>query len=342
MILSGYLGSPEIAAVVAELRRAHQGSQPHPALLLRSRARGSRPRLFVQADIPPLVRDRLCRWLISSRQSFRVRMVVRDEGHDNSQVIAQAQALLARGPSTIVVTSAELADTPDGEIETLAIERSRAWRVRTPKLPISPSGTGDLFAALLVAARVRGSNTPMALGHAAFRHLACWSARGARTEEMRIVESAEMLVHSEAPVRCRRHPRVNGMRDYDRPRAVTPDRHCGQNLRGTTDAAPKSLSKFVPRTCQRCVRPCQSIRHCVTHPSSRSSQTTVDQCRFPALPATSGPHAWERSCPGAARVMPAFANAAALGSTTFIPRLAAAASSDSRCKADWSPSDVIM
>jgi len=111
-------------------------------------------------------------------------------------VIAQAQALLARGPSTIVVTSAELGDTPDGEIETVAIERSRAWRVRTPKLPISPSGTGDLFASLLVAARIRGKNTPEALAHAAsaiFAVLEHTAARG--TEEMRIVESAEMLVH---------------------------------------------------------------------------------------------------------------------------------------------------
>jgi pyridoxine kinase len=115
-------------------------------------------------------------------------------------VIVQAQALLARGPSTIVVTSAELADTPDGQIETLAVERSKkgfkAWRVSTPKLPISPSGTGDLFASLFVAARVRGSNTPDALGHAAsaiFGVLERTAARG--TEEMRIVESAELLAH---------------------------------------------------------------------------------------------------------------------------------------------------
>ena len=60
MILSGYLGSAEIAAVVADFvarAKAH-----NPALLyccdpvLGDRDRG----LFVHADIPPLVRDRLC------------------------------------------------------------------------------------------------------------------------------------------------------------------------------------------------------------------------------------------------------------------------------------------
>jgi pyridoxine kinase len=106
----------------------------------------------------------------------------------------------ARGPSTIVVTSAELADTPEGQIETIAVERSQArfqaWRVGTPKLPISPSGTGDLFASLLVSARLRGSDTRDALGHAAsaiFAVLERTAARG--TEEMRIVESASLLAH---------------------------------------------------------------------------------------------------------------------------------------------------
>jgi pyridoxine kinase len=71
-----------------------------------------------------------------------------------------------------------------------------AWRVRTPKLPISPNGTGDLFASLFVSARVRGSDTRQALSHAAsaiFAVLERTAADG--TEEMRIVGSAEWLVH---------------------------------------------------------------------------------------------------------------------------------------------------
>jgi pyridoxine kinase len=117
----------------------------------------------------------------------------------SGQVIGAAQALMARGPSTVVVTSAELEDTPSGEIETLAIEKSgegiKAWRAPTPKLPISPSGTGDLFAALFVAARVREKDTPDALGHAVSAIFAVLERTAiSGTEEMRIVESAELLV----------------------------------------------------------------------------------------------------------------------------------------------------
>jgi pyridoxine kinase len=197
MILSGYLGSPEIAAVVADFVERAKAS--HPTLtyccdpVLGDRDRG----LFVQADIPPLVRDRLCRLAdIITPNHFEFEWLCGATATTTDQVIALAQALLERGPSTIVVTSAELADTPDEEIETLAVERSQAWRVRTPKLPISPSGTGDLFASLFVSARVREKNTPDALGHAAsaiFAVLERTAARG--TEEMRIVESAELLAH---------------------------------------------------------------------------------------------------------------------------------------------------
>lgn len=201
MILSGYLGSPEIAAVVADF--VARAKARNPALryacdpVLGDRDRG----LFVHAEIPPLVRDRLCPLAdIITPNHFEFEFLCGAKATTTEHAIAQAKILLARGPSTVIITSAELAETPDDETETLAVERFeagfKAWRVRTPKLPISPSGTGDLFAALLVSARVRGSDTPDALGHAAsaiFTVLERTAISG--SEEMRIVESAEQLVH---------------------------------------------------------------------------------------------------------------------------------------------------
>jgi pyridoxine kinase len=198
-ILSGYLGSPEIAAVVADFVASAKTRNPKLSYCC-DPAFGDRDRgLFVPADIPPLVRDRLCPLAdIITSNHFEFEWLCGAKATTTGQVIGEAQVLMARGPSTVVITSAELKDTPDGEIETLAIEKSgegiKAWRAGTPKLPISPSGTGDLFAALLVAARVRGSNTPDALGHAVsaiFAVLERTASSG--TEEMRIVESAELL-----------------------------------------------------------------------------------------------------------------------------------------------------
>ena len=169
----------------------------NPALLyccdpvLGDRDRG----LFVHAEIPSLVRDLLCPLAdIITPNHFEFDWLCGAKTASIEQVLKAARAFMARG--TIVVTSAELADTPEGEIETLALERTNAWRVRTPKLPISPNGTGDLFAALLVSARVYGNDTPEALSHAASAIFAVLERTAvSATEEMRIVESAELLAN---------------------------------------------------------------------------------------------------------------------------------------------------
>ena len=201
MILSGYLGSADNAAVVADFVARAKARNPALAYccdpVLGDRDRG----LFVHADIPPLVRDRLCPLAdIVTPNHFEFEWLCGTKAATIDQVIEAARNLMARGPSTVVVTSAELSDTPDGEIETVAVERAadgyEAWRVRTPKLPISPSGTGDLFAALLVSARVHGNDTPEALSHAASAIFAVLErTASSATEEMRIVESAELLAN---------------------------------------------------------------------------------------------------------------------------------------------------
>jgi pyridoxine kinase len=200
MVLSGYLGSPGIGAVVADFVARAKARKPSLAYccdpVIGDRDRG----LFVPADLPPLVRDRLCPLAdIITPNHFEFEWLSGAKATTSAQVIAAAQALMARGPSVVIVTSAELDDTPPSEIATVAIEKSgdgiRAWRAGTPKLPISPSGTGDLFAALFVAARVRGSDTPVALAHAVSAVFAVLERTAmAGTEEMRIVESGEALV----------------------------------------------------------------------------------------------------------------------------------------------------
>ena len=201
MILSGYLGSADNAAVVADFVARAKARNPALAYccdpVLGDRDRG----LFVHADIPPLVRDRLCPLAdIVTPNHFEFEWLCGTKAATIDQVIEAARNLMARGPSTVVVTSAELSDTPDGEIETVAVERAadgyEAWRVRTPKLPISPNGTGDLFAALLVSARVHGNDTAEALSHAASTIFAVLERTvSSATEEMRIVESAELLAN---------------------------------------------------------------------------------------------------------------------------------------------------
>ena len=219
MILSGYLGSPEIAAVVADF--VARAKAKNPALryccdpVLGDRDRG----LFVHADIPPLVRDRLCPLAdIITPNHFEFEWLCGAKAATIDQVIEAARALIARGPSTVVVTSAELADTPDGEIETLAVERAKeafkAWRVRTPKLPISPNGTGDLFAALLVSARVRGSRHAGCAQPRRVRHLRrAGTHRYQRDRGNAHRRERRDARQPEAPVRCHRYQWIVGQKN---------------------------------------------------------------------------------------------------------------------------------
>jgi pyridoxine kinase len=197
MIVSGYLGSAETAGVVADFVARAKSRKPELIYccdpVLGDRDRG----MFVHADIPPLVRDRLVPLAdIVTPNHFEFEYLAGTTASTTAGMLEAARALIARGPSTVVVTSAELTDTPGDEIETIAVERTKAWRVRTPRLPIAPSGTGDLFAALFASARIKRQGTAESLGHAAsaiFAVLERTATRG--TAEMRIVESAASLVH---------------------------------------------------------------------------------------------------------------------------------------------------
>jgi pyridoxine kinase len=195
MILSGYLGSPEIAEVVVEF--VSRAKKHNPRLIyccdpvIGDRDAG----LFVQAAIPSMFRDSLCPLAdIITPNHFELEWLSGAKASTMDEVVRSARTLSAAGPSTVIVTSAQLADTPEDRIETIAIEGASGWRLSTPKLPISPSGTGDLFASLLVASLVRGADTQAALVEAVsatFAVLEYTAAAG--TEEMRIVEAAALL-----------------------------------------------------------------------------------------------------------------------------------------------------
>jgi pyridoxine kinase len=200
MILSGYLGSPEIAVVVAEFIARWKKANPKLIYCCDPVLGDSEPGLFVQAGIPPIFRDVLCPLAdIITPNHFELEWLFGSKATTIDEVVKSAQYLSARGPSTVVVTGAQLADRPADQIDTIAIEGSSIWRLGTPRLPVRPFGTGDLFASLLVSSLIGGSDTPGALAEAVstiFTILEQTAAAG--VEEMKIVEAASLLSH---PVR---------------------------------------------------------------------------------------------------------------------------------------------
>jgi pyridoxine kinase len=121
---------------------------------------------FVQPGLPELFRDRLCPMAnIVTPNQFELRWLRNAKISSMNDLVIAARSLPEPGSSTIVVTGVHLTDTREDEIDTFAVEGSAVWSVTTPKPPM-PSGTGDLFAALLVSSLIRGSTTPFAMSEA--------------------------------------------------------------------------------------------------------------------------------------------------------------------------------
>jgi pyridoxine kinase len=80
---------------------------------------------------------------------------------------AAIEAVHALGPKVVMVTSLHTADTPADAIDLVASDAAGAWRVRTPKLPISVNGAGDAIAALFFAHHLRTGSAAEALSRAA-------------------------------------------------------------------------------------------------------------------------------------------------------------------------------
>jgi pyridoxine kinase len=108
---------------------------------------------------------------------------------------AALDAVHALGPRHVLVTSLHLAETPADSLDLLASGPDGAFRLRTPLLPMTFSGAGDVAAALFFAHLLHSGSTAEALRNAAssvFGLLKATAERGAR--EILLVEAQEELV----------------------------------------------------------------------------------------------------------------------------------------------------
>ena len=195
VILSGYLGSPAIAEVVADFVARAMKSNPTLIYCCDPVIGDADRGLFVQPGLPELFRDRRCPMAnIVTPNQFELEWLRNTKIASLNELMIAARSLSEPGSSTVVVTGVHLTDTREDEIDTFAVEGSAVWSVTTPMLPIAPSGTGDLFAALFVSSLIRGSTTPFAISEAAsatFSVIEQTAAAGA--EEMQIIEAAACL-----------------------------------------------------------------------------------------------------------------------------------------------------
>ncbi len=167
-VLSGYMGDAGIGEAILEAVAKVKIANPN-ALYCCDPVIGDVGRgIFVRPGIPEFMREHAvpAADLITPNQ-FELELLAgrRISGLDDLNVALDTAHAL--GPSVVLVTSVQLADTPAGRIDMVASDARSRWRVRTPMLPLSINGAGDAVAALFFVHYARGGDAKLALAAAA-------------------------------------------------------------------------------------------------------------------------------------------------------------------------------
>ena len=189
IIITGYLGSAENGRVVAEFVARARRRNPRLLYICDPVMGDDDLGLFVAEDLPGVFRDRLAPLAsIITPNQYELELLAGHDARDLAGLDAAMRLLSAQGVGAAAVTGCVLADTPAGEVETVAWSPEGLGRTSVPRLPIRPCGTGDLFAALLAARLCAGEPLAQAARGATDEILSVLrrtQADGA--EEMRII-----------------------------------------------------------------------------------------------------------------------------------------------------------
>ncbi|MGH6836489.1 MAG: pyridoxal kinase PdxY [Methylocella sp.] len=193
VLISGYLGSSEIAAAVIDFVRQAKARNPNLLYLCDPVMGDADLGFYVDEDMRALFCEGLVPLAdIITPNQFEFEHLI---GRATATVEGTVAAARGLGPATVAVTGVQLKDASPQIIQTLAIEPRAAWMVSTPRLSCRPSGTGDLFTALFAAALAQGIATGAALGRAVSGIYGVLEETERRQSyEMALVASAERML----------------------------------------------------------------------------------------------------------------------------------------------------
>jgi pyridoxine kinase len=195
-VLSGYIGSPDIGDAVLRAAESVQTKNPQAVFccdpVLGDVGRG----LYVREGVAEFMRERaLPAASILTPNHFELDLLSGLPSRDIAGLREALNALHARGPQVILVTSLALADTPSDAVDMVVSENGALFLVRTPKEPIAANGAGDVIAALFLAhwLRTRSAAEAIALAASSVYGLVAATARAA-SRELEIVAAQDEFV----------------------------------------------------------------------------------------------------------------------------------------------------
>jgi pyridoxine kinase len=197
VVLSGYQGGEGIADVILDAVARVKAANPGAIYSCDPVMGNARSGCFVAPAIPILLRDRVvpAADLITPNQ-FELGFLTDTEPDTLESTLTSVDLIRATGPRTVLVTSVERPDRPEGTIEMLAVDDRGAWIVQTPMLPMKANGSGDVTAALFTAHYRETGDAATALARttsSVFDLLTNTYESGER--ELQLIESQEAYAH---------------------------------------------------------------------------------------------------------------------------------------------------
>ena len=204
-VLSGYQGGEEVGLAILDAVALVKSRNP-AAVYCCDPVMGDVDRgFYVRPGIPELIRDTVVpkAQLVTPNQ-FELEFLTGESTSTLDDVLAAADALRARGPETVLVTSVVHDDAAPDTIDMVAVTASGAWTVTTPLLDQVFTGAGDLTAATFLATLLR-SDVPTALVRtAAVVHGVLRATAESGETELQLVAAQDEIAHPTARFEARR------------------------------------------------------------------------------------------------------------------------------------------
>jgi pyridoxine kinase len=195
-VISGYVGAAdigaEILAAVGAVKAANPAARYCCDPVIGDAGRG----VYVRDDVAGLIRARAVPAAdVLTPNQFELEYLADRKVATLAEAVAAIEALHARGPGVVLVTSLATAETPPDAIDLVVSDAKGRYRLRTPKLPLAANGAGDAIAALFFAHLLRTGSAAEALAQSAssvFGILRRTAQAGAR--EMLLIEAQDEIV----------------------------------------------------------------------------------------------------------------------------------------------------
>jgi len=194
-VLSGYQGDPAVGAVILDAARRVKELNP-AAVYCCDPVMGDVGRgMFVRPGIPEFMRDTVVPEAdVVTPNHFELDFLAGTTTRTLAEVLAAVDAVRARGPRDVLVTSVLHDEVPEGSLDVIAVSDEGAWAVTTPRLPISPNGCGDVTTALYLAHLLDTGSPARALAATTSSVFAVLEATiAAGTREIQLVAAQEAI-----------------------------------------------------------------------------------------------------------------------------------------------------